>query len=61
MMKDPAIEAICEARKRICDRHGNDLQALFAHYMEYQKQFKGRLVSRIPSGSEREPAGSGKA
>ena len=56
MRRDPAIEAIREVRKRICREYGNDPKALVAHYMEYQKKLKDRLVSRVPP---REQAESG--
>lgn len=40
------IEEIYEIRLRISARYGNDVRRLGEHYMEYQKQFSDRLISR---------------
>lgn len=56
---DPAIEAIRIVRKRISEEFGNDPARLVAHYIEYQKQFGGRLLeapSEDAAPSEAEPA-----
>jgi hypothetical protein len=43
---DPMLDEIREIRERIWREHGGDLNRLIDHYMEVQKQFKGRLISR---------------
>jgi hypothetical protein len=43
---DPLIEEIRAIRARISRELGDDPQRLYEHYMELQKQFKGRLISR---------------
>jgi hypothetical protein len=45
-MPDPLIDEIRAIRARISREHGDDPQRLYEHYVEYQKQFKGRLISR---------------
>ena len=49
---DPLIDEIRAIRARISAEHGDDPQRLFAHYLEYQKQFEGRLVSRSMTPEE---------
>jgi hypothetical protein len=41
---DPLIDEIHAIRAQIAAEHGNDPQRLIAHYIEYQKQFKDRLI-----------------
>ena len=43
---DPLIDEIRAIREQIWREHGCDLDRYFAHLMEYQKQFEGRLISR---------------
>ena len=43
---DPLIEEIRAIRAQISREHGDDPQRLHDHYVEYQKRFKGRLISR---------------
>ncbi|HKP76582.1 MAG TPA: hypothetical protein VJT67_13725 [Longimicrobiaceae bacterium] len=43
---DPLIDEIRAIRAKISREHGDDPQRLCEHYMEYQKQFAGRLISR---------------
>jgi len=45
---DPLIDEIYEIRKRISAAHGNDLDRLFKHYEEYERQFSDRLISTPP-------------
>jgi hypothetical protein len=49
---DPLIEEIRAIRAKISREHGDDPQRLHAHYVEYQKQFKGRLISRTMTPDE---------
>jgi hypothetical protein len=49
---DPLIDEIYEIRKQISREHGDDLDRLFEHYVEYEKQFKGRLISRTMTPDE---------
>jgi hypothetical protein len=41
---DSLLDEIHEIRRRISAEHGHDLKRLVEHYMEYQKQFAGRLI-----------------
>jgi hypothetical protein len=43
--EDP-IEEIREIRRRISERFGHDPQRLGEHYIEYQKKFADRLISK---------------
>lgn len=45
---DPLIDEIYETRKRISREHGDDIDRLVEHYMEYEKQFADRLISAPP-------------
>ncbi|MFL5386982.1 MAG: hypothetical protein ACJ8GN_31190 [Longimicrobiaceae bacterium] len=45
---DPLIDEIYEIRKRISREHGDDIDRLVEHYMEYEKQFADRLISTPP-------------
>ena len=49
---DPLVDEIYEIRKQISREHGDDLDRLFEHYVEYEKQFKGRLISRTMTPGE---------
>jgi hypothetical protein len=49
---DPLIEEIRAIRAKISREHGDDPQRLHEHYVEYQKQFKGRLISRTMTPDE---------
>jgi hypothetical protein len=49
---DPLIEEIRAIRAKILREHGDDPQRLHDHYVEYQKQFKGRLISRTMTRDE---------
>jgi hypothetical protein len=57
--EDP-IEEIYAIRRRISEHHGNDPVRLGEHYMEYQKRFADRLISRregaAPRPASRKPA-----
>jgi hypothetical protein len=44
MKNDPGIEAVRQARRDISRELENDPVRLVAHYMDKQKDFKGRLV-----------------
>ncbi|MFL5542740.1 MAG: hypothetical protein ACJ8J0_27410 [Longimicrobiaceae bacterium] len=46
---DPLIDEIYEIRKRISREHGDDIDRLVEHYMEYEKQFADRLISPPPT------------
>jgi hypothetical protein len=43
---DPLLDEIREIREQIWRELGDDPQRVYEHYMELQKQFKGRLISR---------------
>jgi hypothetical protein len=49
---DPLIEEIRAIRAQISREHGDDPQRLHEHYVEYEKQFKGRLISRTMTPDE---------
>jgi hypothetical protein len=49
---DPLIDEIRAIRAQISREHGDDPQRLYEHYVEYQKQFKGRLISRTLTPEE---------
>lgn len=49
---DPLIDEIREIRARISREHGDDLQRLYEHYVEYEKQFEGRLIYRTMTPDE---------
>src|SRR4051812_10650215 len=49
---DPLIDEIRAIRAQISREHGDDPQRLYEHYVEYQKQFEGRLISRIMTPEE---------
>lgn len=51
-MPDPLIDEIRAIRARISREHGDDVRRLGEHYMELQKQFKGRLISRTMTPEE---------
>jgi hypothetical protein len=42
---DPIVDPIREIRMRISAQFDHDPARLVEHYMEYQKQFKDRLIS----------------
>jgi len=52
--QDPLIDEIYEIRKRISREHGDDIDRLVEHYMEYEKQFAGRLISTPPLPSQKQ-------
>lgn len=43
---DPLLEELDEARRRIFDRCDRDPDKVMAYYMELQKQYADRLISR---------------
>ena len=53
MIHDEEIEEIRAARRRISERYGDDLNRLFEHYKEMEKQLKesGRVlfISEMPN------------
>ena len=49
---DPMLDEIREIREQIWREHGGDPHRLYEHYVEYQKQFKGRLISRTMTPEE---------
>jgi hypothetical protein len=49
---DPMLDEIRAIREQISREHGDDLDRLFEHYVEYEKQFKGRLISRTMTPDE---------
>jgi hypothetical protein len=49
---DPMLDEIREIREQIWREHGEDLSRLTEHYMELQKQFKGRIISRTMTPEE---------
>jgi hypothetical protein len=46
MKTDEGLEAVRKARRDISRELGNDPARLVAHYMEIQRQFKGRCNMR---------------
>jgi len=44
MKTDPAIREIRAVRKKISARYGHNTRKLVQHYIEYQKQFAGKLI-----------------
>jgi len=42
--RDPLIDEIHAIRAQIAREHGNDPQRLIEHYIELEKQYKGRLI-----------------
>ena len=55
--KDPLLEELDEARRRMFERCDRDPAKVLAYYLEYQKQFADRLISR----HERRPQGKSAA
>jgi hypothetical protein len=49
---DPMLDEIREIREQIWQEHGEDLDRLYNHYVELQKQYKGRLISRTMTPDE---------
>jgi hypothetical protein len=49
---DPMLDEIRAIREQIWREHGEDFNRLFEHYIELQKQFKGRLISRTMTPDE---------
>jgi hypothetical protein len=49
---DPLLDEIRQIREQIWREHGDDPQRVYEHYVEYQKQFKGRLISRTMTPDE---------
>ena len=43
---DPLLEELDEARRRMFERCDRDPAKALAYYLEYQKQFADRLISR---------------
>ena len=43
---DPLLDEIREIRRRLAEKHGNDPVRIGEHLMEFQQQFKDRLVSK---------------
>jgi hypothetical protein len=46
---DPLIDEIRAIRAQISHEHGDDVERLGKHHMEYQKQFADRLISPPPA------------
>lgn len=46
---DPAIDEVREIRHRISERFQHDPRRLVEYYMEYQEQYRDRLVSTPPA------------
>ena len=46
---DPLIDEIRAIRAQISREHGDDVERLGRHYIEYQKQFADRLISPPPA------------
>lgn len=42
---DPLIDEIRAIRRRIWEEHGNDIDRLLEHYMEYDRKFSKNLIS----------------
>jgi hypothetical protein len=45
-LNDPLLEELDEARARLFAKCGNDPERVFAWFLEYQKQYSDRLISR---------------
>ncbi|MCI0682173.1 MAG: hypothetical protein L0Y71_08720 [Gemmataceae bacterium] len=52
---DPVIDEIREIRRRISARFDHDPARLIAHYIELQKQYKGRLIYRKQPEPDNKP------
>lgn len=45
---DPLIDEIRAIRAQISREHGDDIERLVQHYIEYQKKFADRLIPAPP-------------
>lgn len=52
---DPLIDEVRNLKKALCDSHHNDVDRLWEHLQEVQRQYQGRLVA----SPRRQPLGSG--
>jgi hypothetical protein len=52
-LSDPLLEELDEARRRIFAKCDHDPEKVYEYFMEYQKQFADRLISR----HEKKPQG----
>ena len=48
MIKDPIVEEVREARKKIMESYNNDIHAYLTDIIKRQKTHGDRLVSRTP-------------
>lgn len=51
-MPDPLLDEIREIRARIWAEHGDDPDRLYQHYVESQKQYEDRSISRTMTPEE---------
>lgn len=52
-LSDPLLEELDEARRRLFTKCDHDPEKVYEYFMEYQKQFADRLISR----HEKKPQG----
>jgi hypothetical protein len=45
-LNDPLLEELDAARRRLFAKCGNDPERVFEWFLEYQKQYADRLISR---------------
>ena len=53
---DPVIDEVREVRRRISEQCGHDPERLVAYYMEFQKQFRDRLIERVEPPAVSDPS-----
>jgi hypothetical protein len=44
---DPVIDEVREVRRRISEQCGHDPDRLVAYYMEFQQQFRDRMIECV--------------
>jgi hypothetical protein len=54
LANDPVIDEIRDVRHRISERFEHDPQRLVAHYLQYQKQYRDRLLPSAISPEEQD-------
>ena len=52
---DPVVDEIRRIRHQISEEHGHDPKRLVAYYIEFQKQFKDRLINTKQKSNDSDP------
>lgn len=52
--EDPLIDEIHAIRAPIWREHGNDVDRVVRHYMELQRQYKGRMIPAPPPAAPKQ-------